>query len=90
MDALSAVCILEEAELVLEMQDIRDLFGVNDLTLQAAIPDTVITLACSFPLPSVSLAGSFLLYYSICAFSCFILFSVLSSQSHWSKGQSHS
>lgn len=33
MDALSTVCIQEEAELLLEMQDIRDLFGVNDLTL---------------------------------------------------------
>lgn len=34
MDALSAVCIQEEEE---EMQDIRDLFVENSLSLQAAI-----------------------------------------------------
>lgn len=32
MDALPAVCIQEEAELLLEMQDIRDLFGMDNLT----------------------------------------------------------
>lgn len=34
MDALSAVCIQGEVE---EMQDIRDLFGENDLGLWEAV-----------------------------------------------------
>ena len=37
MGSLSALCIQEEEELLLVRQDIRDLFGVNDLTLQPAI-----------------------------------------------------
>lgn len=37
MDALSVVCIQEEAELLLEMQDMRDMFGVTDLSLRAAV-----------------------------------------------------
>lgn len=37
MDALLAVRIQEEAQLLQEMQDIGDLFGMNDLTLRTAI-----------------------------------------------------
>lgn len=58
MDALSAVCIQEEAQLLLEMQDIRDLFGVNDLTLRAAIKDTVAGLRLPFFSLSLSMFSS--------------------------------
>lgn len=68
MDALSALCIQEEAELLLEMQDIRDLFGVNNLTLQAATQDSCLFLFPPFLLLFVLLvllSLRFLLFYPI-------------------------
>lgn len=67
MDALPAVCIQEEAELLLEMQDIRDLFGMNNLTC--------------WPSPFKILSQHWLTSYfpDLSALCHFILFSVLSS-----------
>lgn len=91
MDALFAVCIQEEAELLLEMQDMRDLFWREQFKSQSCCLRYCHNTGLLLPLFSAFLTVFFFFYYSACAFSCLIQFFVLLSlHSHSTKGQSDS